>query len=153
MRDILNHRDINLPEEQRQIIAESSKIMTDVAKFLVIFNKALDKFNNICDSARNKDAAVFNTIGDIMESLSALFVVLGMEDKSKDIMKQGKFLRKIVNAFRDIDELNSSLECGVNGAYENLALTLDDLAEIVLSVGTQALSKELGIDLDFIRDF
>ena len=100
LRNVLNHRDIDLPEEQRQIIAASSKIMTDVAKFLVKFNKSLDKFNNICNSARNKDVAVFNTIGDIMESLSALFVVLGMEQKSKDIMKQGDFLKDIVVSFK-----------------------------------------------------
>ena len=56
------------------------------------------------------------------------------------------------DAFRNTDELNSSLECGANGAYENLALTLDDLAEIVHSVGIEALSKELGIDLDFLNE-
>ena len=55
-------------------------------------------------------------------------------------------------AFHDIDELNSPLECGANGAYGNLALTLDDLAEIVHSVGIEALSKELGMDLDFIDE-
>ena len=55
-------------------------------------------------------------------------------------------------AFHDIDELNSPLECGAYGAYGNLALTLDDLAEIVHSVGIEALSKELGVDLDFIDE-
>ena len=54
------------------------------------------------------------------------------------------------DAFSDIDELNATLECGQNDSYGNLALTLEDLAEIVQSVGIEALAKQLGIELDFI---
>ena len=57
------------------------------------------------------------------------------------------------DAFSGIDELNATLECGQNDSYGNLALTLEDLAEIVQSVGIEELSKHLGIDLDFIDEF
>ena len=56
------------------------------------------------------------------------------------------------DAFSGIDELNATLECGQNDSYGNLALTLEDLAEIVQSVGIEALAKELGIELDFIDE-
>ena len=96
LRDIKNHRDIDLPEEQRQLIELSSKIMADVAKFLVILNKSLDRFETICNNGMNKDVGVFNSIGDIMASLAALFDVLGLEEKSNEIKKQEDFLKKIV---------------------------------------------------------
>jgi len=150
--DVLNHRAINLPEEQRQLVKISAKIMSDVARFLVSLNRALNTFDTLCDNKKTKSIAVYNTIGDIMESLSDLFEVLGFEQKSNDIMKQGKFLKKIVDAFRGIDELSTPLDCGDTGAFGNLALTLDDVAEIVQSVGVQALGTELGIDLSFINE-
>ena len=94
--DVLNHRAINLPEEQRQLVKISSKTMSDVARFLVSLNRALNTFDTLCDNKKTKSIAVYNTIGDIMESLSDLFEVLGFEQKSNDVMKQGKFLKKIV---------------------------------------------------------
>ena len=45
--DVLNHRDIDLPEEQRQLIEQSSEIMKYVAKFIVTLNKSLEKFETI----------------------------------------------------------------------------------------------------------
>jgi hypothetical protein len=165
LRDVLNHRDINLPEEQRQLIELGSEIMTDVAKFLVTMNKSLEKFETICNDGMFKNVTVYTSLGDIIKSLSALFDVLGLEEKSNNLKKQGNFLKKIFvslkfaftsfhhisfqDSLSNIDEINSLLECG---AYGKLALTLDDLADIVQSVGIEALSKKLGVDLDFIAD-
>ena len=53
--------------------------------------------------------------------------------------------------FEDLEDLDTELECGFGGSYSGLAQTLDDLAEIVESVGIEKLSKELGLDLDFIN--
>ena len=53
--------------------------------------------------------------------------------------------------FEDLEDLDTELECGFSGSYSGLAQTLDDLAEIVESVGIEKLSKELGLDLDFIN--
>ena len=53
------------------------------------------------------------------------------------------------DTFEDLD-IETSLECGSSGSYAALAKTLDDLAGIVEEVGIEKLSKELGIDLDFI---
>merc|ERR1711892_488479 len=126
--DVLNHRDINLPEESRQLIQRRTKTMSATSKFLVIINKALIIFE-------------------------ALYEVLGSESKSKDVMRQGDIIMRILESFRDSDELKSKLTCGANGAYEELAITLDDLAEIVQSVGLKALSPELGVDLEFRLNF
>ena len=41
----------------------------------------------------------------------------------------------------------------LNDSYGNLAITLEDLAEIFHSFGIELLSKQLGIDLDFINEF
>ena len=151
MRNVINHRDIFLPEQQRLIIEESIKIMKDIGEFLVRMNKSLELFENLCKNNDTKEIAVYNSIGDIMEDLAALFKVLGDEEKAKDIIVQSKFIKDIVDSFRDVEEFKSKLECGVNGGYENLALTLDDLAEIVQNVGIHALAKEIGVNIDFIN--
>jgi len=151
MRNVINHRDIFLPEQQRLIIEESIKIMKDVGEFLVRMNKSLEFFRTLCENDNTKEIAVYNSIGDIMEDLAALFRVLGDEEKAKNIMVSSDFIKNIVDSFRNVEELSSTLECGVNGGYENLALTLDDLAEIVQSVGIHALAKEIGVNIDFIN--
>jgi len=125
--------------------------MKDVGEFLVRMNKSLDFFRTLCEKDNTKEIAVYNSIGDIMEDLAALFRVLGDEETAKDIIVQMDFIKDIIDSFRDVEELSSTLECGVNGGYENLALTLDDLAEIVQSVGIHALAKEIGVNIDFIN--
>ena len=46
--------------------------------------------------------------------------------------------------------LDTDLICDFDsGSYEELALTLEDLAEIIKSVGVEKLSADLGINLDF----
>eukprot|EP00091_Calanus_sinicus_P011133 TRINITY_DN25330_c0_g1_i1.p1 TRINITY_DN25330_c0_g1~~TRINITY_DN25330_c0_g1_i1.p1 ORF type:complete len:205 (-),score=49.06 TRINITY_DN25330_c0_g1_i1:46-660(-) len=132
----------------------TSRNMADVAKFLVTLNKSLYTFKTIRSNSMNKEVGVFKNVGDIMASLTPFFfdVQIG-EKKFNHIKTQGDFLKKILvplTAFHDIDEL--LIDSGIYGAYGNIALTLDDLAEIVHSVGIEALSKELGLNLDFIND-
>lgn len=152
MIDLKNNRNLPTDDISRQLLDRSSKIMSEVAKFLETLNKSLSS-ENLCEDGKRKGFAVYNSIENIMGTLASLFKVLGYEDQSKDIRKQGDFVKKIVNAFSDIDELKDTLECGKTDSFSNLALTLEDLAEIVQSVGIEALSKELGIDLNFIDEF
>jgi hypothetical protein len=74
-------------------------IMTETAKFLVILNESLEQFRTNCQNNQMKDSAVYDSIGDIMESLAALFDVFGVgsvaEKKSKAIRKQTKFVKQI----------------------------------------------------------
>ena len=53
------------------------------------------------------------------------------------------------DTFKDLD-LQFQLDCG---SISGLAQTMDELAEVVESVGVEKLSKELGVDLDFISKF
>jgi len=151
--DVLNHRDINLPEESRQLIQRRTKTMSATSKFLVIINKALTIFESLCNNKQSRYTAANKSLGKVMKTLAALYEVLGSESKSKDVMRQGDIIMRILESFRDSDELKSKLTCGANGAYEELAITLDDLAEIVQSVGLKALSPELGVDLEFRLNF
>merc|ERR1712106_777131 len=47
--DVLNHREINLPEESGQLIQRRTKTMSATSKFLVIINKALTIFESLCN--------------------------------------------------------------------------------------------------------
>ena len=72
---------------------------------------------------------------------------------SLSFFKKQFLLKFIQGVFDDLDELDTTFDCGLDGSYGELALTLEDLAEIVESVGIEKLSKELGIDLDFVNNF
>ena len=97
--DIKNHRHIETDAISRKLLDSSSKIMTETAKFLVILNKSLEHFRTNCQNHQMKDSAVYDSIGDIMESLAALFDVFGaglvLDEKSKAIRKQAKFVKQI----------------------------------------------------------
>jgi len=151
LKDIMNNRNLNVPARQRQLLEFSSNVMSKTADFLETLNKALATYTTLCESDNKNHGALYNSIREIMSSLGELFDVLGFEDKSAEIKKQGDFIKKIVEVFEDLEELDTELECGFGGSYSGLAQTLDDLAEIVESVGIEKLSKELGLDLDFIN--
>jgi len=157
MIDIKNHRNIEIDDISRKLLSSSSKIMTETANFLVVLNKSLERFRTNCQDHQMRDSAVYTTIVDIMDSLAALFDVLALADKSKAIKKQAKFVEQIARSFaqnKGLSNLETTLTCDFeSGSYGNLVLTLEDLAEIVQSVGIKKLSDELGIDLDFIGDF
>eukprot|EP00092_Neocalanus_flemingeri_P058298 GFUD01069446.1.p1 GENE.GFUD01069446.1~~GFUD01069446.1.p1 ORF type:complete len:133 (+),score=40.78 GFUD01069446.1:13-411(+) len=128
----------------------SYKSLSEVASFLDRLNKSLKSVDTLCNEDKHDDIAVYDTIRDIMESLATLLDALGGAEKAKEIRKQGDFVKQVSNAFDDLDlDIKSSQECGTYGSFTALAKTLDDLAGIVESVGTEKLSKELGINLDF----
>jgi len=149
LKDVLNHRDISLPENQRQIMQRSSKTMYDVAKFLIILDKSLETFKTLCSHNKTRFIALDRIMAKVTASFAALYKVLGSEKTSDDVLRQGEIIARILDALRDSNELSSKLYCGANGAYEELAISLDDLAEIVQNVGLESLSTELGVDLDY----
>merc|ERR1711892_1486609 len=87
--DVLNHRDINLPEESRQLIQRRTKTMSATSKFLVIINKSLTIFESLCNHKQSRYTAA-------NKSLAALYEVLGSESKSKDVMRQGDIIMRIL---------------------------------------------------------
>jgi len=150
--NIKNHRDIIIDETVRQHLDYSSKVMSDTATFLIRLNTALRHFKKKCENHEMKDAAVYDTIADIMEILADLFDVLGFKDKAVDIRKQAVFVKRITRPFEDLDGLahfNTTLTCHFEqGSYEELGLALDDIRELVKSVGIKKLSEDLGIDFE-----
>ena len=54
--------------------------------------------------------------------------------------------------FEDLNQLgvlDTTLTCDFeHGSYEELALTLDDIGELIKNVGLQTLSQDLGIDFE-----
>merc|ERR1711892_1314250 len=150
--DIRNHREIEVDETARQLLEFSSKVMSDTSKFLFQLNKSLERFRINCQNHQMKDVAVYNTIVDIMDSLASLFDVLEFEEKSRAIKKQAQFVKRITRPFDDLDaiaHLSTILDCDFqSGSYEDLAVTLEDLGEIVKSVGIEKLAEELGIDFE-----
>merc|ERR1712013_380282 len=77
---------------------------------------------------------------NIMESFAELFEAMGFEDKSSNILEQTTFIKKIVGAFDNLEDLDTSIECSIGGSYNGLALVLDDLSEIIENVGIEKLS-------------
>merc|ERR1739838_871959 len=142
--DISNTYSFQLPYVTRQALQLSSKVMSEVGSFLGKLNKSLPPSDKLCSEDKG---AVYDTIGDILENMAVLFETLGGAQKAKEIRKQGGFVKQIVDAFENLD-IDSSPDCGSYGA---LAKTLDDLAGIVEEVGIEKLSKELGINLNFIN--
>jgi len=151
MEDIMNNRNLNVPVSSRKQLEFSSNVMSETADFIETLNKALATYETLCENDNKNHAALYDSIREIMTSLGELFDVLGFADKSAEIKKQGEFIKKIVEVFEDLEDLDTELECGFGGSYKGLAQTLDDLAEIVDSVGIEKLSKELGLDLDFVN--
>merc|ERR1739838_790973 len=145
--DISNTYSFQLPSKTRQALQLSSKIMSEVGSFLGKLNESLAPLDTLCSEDKN---AVYDTIGDILENMAALFETLGGVQKAREIRKQGDFVKQIVDAFENLN-IDSSPDCGSFGSYADLAKTLDDLAGIVEEVGIEKLSKELGINLNFIN--
>jgi len=149
---IRDHRDIPVDDVVRQHLEFSSKVMSDTAVFLTQMLKSLHNFKIKCTNNEMKDAAVYDTIGDIMVSLADFFLVLGFDDKVDAIKRQVVLLRRITRPFEELEEFNvldTKLTCEFEqGSYEQLALTLEDIAELIKNVGLEKLSTDLGIDFE-----
>jgi len=149
LRSISNSRDLIVPQSSRQLLEISAEIMDQTAEFLEAQLKALETFKTVCENESNNQRAIYDSTVDIMDSLAKLFEAMGFEDKAAEINKQSGFIKKFVDAYAGLDDLDLDLECSLVGDYNALAQTLDDLAVIIESVGVEELSKELGLNLDF----
>merc|ERR1712156_347860 len=147
LKEINNNPNLNVPLSGKGLLDYSATVMIETTEFLKTMNTNLNAFETICRSGTKDQAAIYDTIINIMDSLASLFGVLGFEDKEADIQKQGAFIRKIVIEFEDLQLLNLDIECSLNGSYSDLAQLHDDLAKIVEEVGVEKLSTELGVDL------
>jgi len=149
---IRNHRDISIDDIVRQHLEFSSKVMSDTAVFLIQMNKVLTLSKIKCENHKMKDSVVYDTIADIMEILADFFQALGFEDKVAAMKKQILFVKRISRPFDDLKELadlNTSLTCDFeHGSYDELALALEDIGELIKSIGLKKLSSDLGIDFE-----
>ena len=102
--DIRNHREIEVDEIVRQHLEFSSKVMSDTANFLKMLIKSVERFRKTCENNSMKDAAVYDTIVDIMDTLAELFTVLGFDDKVAAIKRQATFVKRITVCCKKIFE-------------------------------------------------
>jgi len=147
--DISINKNFNVPPRSRELLEINAEIMDQTASFLETLNKSLETFKSNCQSGSNNQTAIYDTTRDILNSLAELFESMGFEENSTEIKKQSEFIKKFVDNYAGIEDLDLDLECSLVGDYTALAQTLDDLAEIIKLVGIEKLYKELGIDLDF----
>merc|ERR1711887_224349 len=150
--NIKNHKDVHVDDIARKHLEFSAQVMKDTATFLIQLHEIHKEFKLKCHENRMKDSAVSDTMIDFMASLAEFFRVLGFEDKIVAIKDQILFVKRITRPFEDLTELgvlDTTLTCDFeHGSYEELALTLDDIGELIKNVGLHTLSQYLGIDFE-----
>merc|ERR1712013_666940 len=150
--NIRDHKDVHVDAIARKHLEFSARVMKDTATFLIQLHEIHKEFKLKCHENRMKDSAVSDTMIDIMESLAEFFRVLGFEDRIVAIRDQILFVKRITRPFEDLNDLallDTTLTCDFeHGSYEELALTLGDIGELIKNVGLQALSQDLGIELE-----
>ena len=99
--DLSNAKDIQLSFKTRQQLKFSSKIISEVTNFLGKLNTSLASFDSLCGKDNDYNTAVINTIGDIMESLAALFDAFDDSTKAKELRKNGDFVKEIAVSFNN----------------------------------------------------
>merc|ERR1712168_1100672 len=124
--NIKNHKDVHVDDIARKHLEFSAQVM--------------------------KDTAVSDTMIDFMECLAEFFRVRGFTDRIVAIKDQILFVKRITRPFEDLNQLgvlDTTLTCDFErGSYEELALTLDDIGELIKNVGLQTLSQDLGIEFE-----
>jgi len=150
--NIRDHKDVHVDAIARKHLEFSARVMKDTATFLIQLHEIHKEFKLKCHENRMRDSAVSDTLIDIMDSLAEFFRVLGFEDRIVAIRDQILFVKRITRPFEDLNELellDTTLTCDFeHGSYEELALTLEDIGELINNVGLQALSQDLGIELE-----
>jgi len=150
--NIRDHKDIHVDDIARKHLEFSAQVMKDTATFLIQLHEIHKEFKLKCHNNRMKDSAVSDTMIDIMESLAEFFRVRGFTDRIVAIKDQILFVKRITRPFEDLNQLgvlDTTLTCDFeHGSYEELALTLDDIGELIKNVGLQTLSQDLGIDFE-----
>jgi len=148
--DISNNRNLNVPFSSKRYLEFSSNVMEETAKFIRSLNSAIKAFESDCQNDNRNHVAVYESIEDIMVSLGKLFTSLGFDEKATAVNEQAKFLNKLAGLFdNDTGDFNLILECTfAPRSYNGLANLLDDVAELIDSVGIESLSEDLGINFN-----
>jgi len=145
--DISHDDDIPLEYGDKLQLKSASKLLSEMSAFLGQLNKSLTAFNGLCVEGKDYNTELLKTIGDIMTNMAALFDSRGSVGKATGLKNSGSFVKQIEAAFHGLD-IEFELDCG---SISGLAQTMDELAEVVESIGVKKLSKELGVNLNFIN--
>jgi len=144
--DVSNANDLQISLGVRQQLKKSSKIISDLTTFLGKLNKSLSSFGQFCGQGKEYQNEFFFAVVPVLEDLAVLFEGFGFAEKANGFRKNGAFIEKLVATFDDLD-IDSDVDCG---SFTALATVLDELAEVIDSVGVDILSEQLGLDLQFI---
>jgi len=146
LEDISNTNDLQISSGVRQKLRKSSKIVSDMTTFLGKLNKSLSSYKQYCGQGKEYQNEFLVAVVGVLEDLAVLFEGFGDAEKAEGFRKNGSFIKKIVATFDELD-VNADVDCG---SFDALATTLDELAEIIESVGIEQLSEQLGLDLEFL---
>ena len=94
--DVSNENDLQISLGVRQKLKESSKIVSDVTKFLGKLNKSLSSFGQFCGKGKEYQNAFLVTVVSVLEDLAVLFEGFGDAEKANGVRKNGAFLKKLV---------------------------------------------------------
>jgi len=105
LEEISNNGNFHLPSNSKQLLLFSSKFMDQTAEFLESLERSLEQFKRLCNSDMEDGSVVYTSIIEILESLAGLFEVIGFEEKSAGILKQGMFIKEFVDEFKKLEDL------------------------------------------------
>ena len=94
--DVSNENDLQISLGVRQKLKESSKIVSDVTKFLGKLNKSLSSFGQFCGEGKEYQNAFLVTVVSVLEDLAVLFEGFGDAEKAEGFRKNGSFIKKIL---------------------------------------------------------
>merc|ERR1719483_77624 len=144
--DVSNAKDLQISSGVREKLKKSSKIVYDMTTFLGKLNKSLSSFGQFCGQGKEYQNESLFAVVPVLEDLAVLFEGFGFYEKANGFRKNGAFIEKLVATFDDLD-IDSDVDCG---SFTALATVLDELAEVIDSVGVDILSEQLGLDLEFV---
>jgi len=151
LRSMSNNRNLDVPTTAKGYFDYSANVMGETANFIRALNSATNTFKSDCKNDNKNHLAVYTSMEDIMVSLGKLFTSMGLDEKAFAVNEEAKFLNNLAVAFDDAGDFNLSLECEfVPRSYKALAILLDDMAELIDSIGLDSLSEDLGINFNLV---
>jgi len=145
--ELASKEDLHFSLHKKQNLKSSVKTASHVINFLIQLKTSFSKFDSLCSMDKDYNTAVIETIVTLMADLADLYTNLGGLDAAAQIIQNGSFIKQAIGnieKLRDLDLI--SLDCSTHWTLEWIAVTMDDLAQLMEDVGMENLCKELNLD-------
>ena len=97
--DVSNAKDLQISTGIRQELKKSSKVISDVTRFLGKLNKSLSSYSQYCGQGKEYQNEFLVAVVGSLEDLAVLIEGFGDSEKAKGIRKNGAFIKKLVVSF------------------------------------------------------